>query len=164
MTGSSVSEVNAKRATLANNFVQRSEFTGIYGAMNNTTFVNTLMSGGQGQNYNMTSITTPDPANPDGTNKVTLSTADLINQLTAGTLTRAQVLRAIVQSDQITQNFEAVNAFVASQYYGYLRRTPETGGFNQWVTYLRNNPTDFRTMVNGFLNSTEYRSRFGPVQ
>ena len=72
------------------------------------------------------------------------------------------MLRAIVQSDQIRLNLEAVNAFVASQYYGYLRRTPDTGGFNGWVTYLRNSPGDFRTMVNGFVNSTEFRLRFGP--
>ena len=120
------------------------------------------MGGGQGQNYNLPSITTPDPAHPDGPNKVTLTRADLVNQLNGGTLTRAQVLRAIVQSDQITQNLEAVNGFVASQYYGYLRRAPDTGGFNNWVTYLRNNAGDFRTMVNGFLNSPEYRGRFGP--
>jgi len=77
-------------------------------------------------------------------------------------MTRAQVLRAMVHSDQITQNLESVNAFVASQYYGYLRRTPDAAGFNGWVIYLRTNPTDFRTMVNGFLNSTEYKLRFGP--
>ena len=104
-----------------------------------------------------------DPAAPDGSTKVTLTSADLINRLNAATMTRAQVLRAIVQSDQITQNLESVNAFVASQYYGYLRRTPDANGFNSWVTYLRNNPNDFRTMVNGFLNSNEYRLRFGPV-
>jgi UTP-glucose-1-phosphate uridylyltransferase len=32
-----------------------------------------------------------------------------------------------------------------------------------WVTYLKNNPSDFRTMVNGFVNSIEYRLRFGPA-
>jgi hypothetical protein len=119
------------------------------------------MSGSQGQAYNLTSITTRDPANPDGNTKVTLTTADLTNMLDAGTLTRAQVLRAIVQSDQIV-NIEAINAFVASQYYGYLRRTPEMAGFNDWTNYLRTHPTDFRTMVNGFVNSIEYRLRFGP--
>lgn len=51
--------------------------------------------------------------------------------------------------------------FVAMQYYGYLRRTPETTGFNNWLTYLNAHPTDYRTMVNGFMNSTEYRLRFG---
>jgi len=162
ITGATAAEANAKRATFANNFVLRSEFVNgppnAYGAMSNSTYATTLMG-----RYSLSSITTPDPANPDGTVKVTLTTNDLINRLNGvgGTLTRAQVLRAIVQSDEVTLNFEAVNAFVASQYYGYLRRTPDTGGFNGWVTYLKNNPSDFRTMVNGFMNSGEYRLRFG---
>jgi hypothetical protein len=42
-----------------------------------------------------------------------------------------------------------------------LRRTPDTAGFNSWVSYLTTHPTDFRTMVNGFENSIEYRLRFG---
>ena len=163
VTGASAAETNAKRATFASSFTQRPEFADINGVTSNATFVNTLMTGGRGQNYNLTAITTPDPANPDGASKVLLTTNDLINRLNATTMTRAQVLRAIVQSDQITQNFEAVNAFVASQYYGYLRRTPDTAGFNSWVNYLKQNPNDFRTMVNGFLNSNEYRLRFGPT-
>jgi hypothetical protein len=163
ITGSTAAETNAKRAAYANNFVQRPEFAAIYGAMSNTNYVNALMSGTQGQGYNLTSITTPDPANPDGQNKVTLTRSDLINRLNASTMTRAQVLRAIVQSDEITQNLEAVNAFVASQYYGYLRRAPEAAGYNSWVNYLNAHPTDFRTMINGFLNSREYRLRFGPA-
>jgi len=52
-------------------------------------------------------------------------------------------------------------AFVAMQYYGYLRRTPEEEGYQAWLRYLNANPTDFRTMVNGFMNSPEYRLRFG---
>ena len=161
LAGATAAEANAKRATFANNFVLRAEFATLAG-MSNSTYVTTLMSH-MGQ-YNLTSITTPDPANPDGTVKVTLTTNDLINRLNGvgGTLTRAQVLRAIVQSDEVTLNLEAVNAFVASQYYGYLRRTPDTNGFNSWVSYLNAHPSDFRTMVNGFMNSTEYRLRFGP--
>ena len=52
-------------------------------------------------------------------------------------------------------------AFVAMQYYGYLRRTPEPEGYQNWLNYLNAHPTDFRTMVNGFVNSFEYRLRFG---
>jgi uncharacterized repeat protein (TIGR01451 family) len=158
VTGATAAETNAKRAAFANNFVLRSEFVNTYGAMSNSTYVTTLMG-----HYSLSSITTPDPANPDGGMKVTLTTNDLINGLNGSTLTRAQVLRAIVQSDQVSLNFEAVNAFVASQYYGYLRRTPDTGGFNNWVAYLGAHPSDFRTMVNGFMNSIEYRLRFGPT-
>jgi len=160
VTGNTAPEVQAKRAAFANNFVLRGEFATLAG-LSNTNYVNTLMSH-NGQ-YNLGSIRTPDPANPDGATKVTLTSADLINGLNGATLTRAQVLRAIVQSDEVTQNLESVNAFVASQYFGYLRRAPDTTGFNNWVDYLRNNPTDFRTMVHGFLDSIEYRLRFGPV-
>jgi hypothetical protein len=47
------------------------------------------------------------------------------------------------------------------QYYGYLRRTPEAAGYNTWLDYLNAHPEDFREMVRGFVDSTEYRSRFG---
>src|SRR6185436_242374 len=115
-----------------------------------------------GNSYNLNAITTYDPMTPDGPTKLTFSKTDLMTGLNTSTLNRAQVLRAIVQSDQVSLNLEAVNAFVASQYYGYLRRTPDQAGFNSWVTYLANHPGDYRTMVNGFLNSAEYKLRFGP--
>ena len=163
ITGTTAAEAEAKRAAFANNFVARTEFVNAYGVMTNSDYVTSLMAGTMGQAYNLNSITTLDPANPGGSARVTLTRNDLINRLNAGTLTRAQILRAIVQSDEISLNLEAVNAFVASQYYGYLRRTPEPAGFNGWVNYLRSNPTDFRTMVNGFVNSAEYRLRMGPL-
>ncbi|HUE84317.1 MAG TPA: DUF4214 domain-containing protein, partial [Pyrinomonadaceae bacterium] len=77
------------------------------------------------------------------------------------TLTRAQVLRMIADSDQVF-SLEFNQAFVAMQYFGYLRRAPEQAGFDDWLNFLNANPTDFRTMVNGFMNSIEYRLRFGP--
>jgi Calx-beta domain len=156
VTGASAGETNAKRATFAEQFVQRSEFAAQYGALAHTAYVAALLG-----RYQLTQVTTPDPAAPDGTQKVTLTQADLVNRLNAQTLTRAQVLRAIVQSDEVGQNREAINAFVAAQYYGYLRRAPEPGGFDGWVNYLTTHPGDFRTMVNGFMNSQEYRLRFG---
>jgi Calx-beta domain/Domain of unknown function (DUF4214) len=162
VTGATAADTKSRVSAYANAFVERSQFASIYGAMTNAQYANALMSGVLGQGYGLSVINTPDPANPDSTARVTLSTPDLINALNAGTMTRAQVLRAIVQSDQVTINLEGVNAFVASQYYGYLRRTPDNGGFNSWVNYLKANPTDLRSMVNGFLNSDEYRSRFGP--
>jgi hypothetical protein len=158
VTGQTPAEVFQKKATFTNGFVQRTEFTNTYGTMMNAQYVNVLM-----RRYSLTQITTPDPANPDGTNKVTLTTADLTNQLNATTLTRAQVLRAIADSDQVF-SLEFNQAFVAMQYYGYLRRIPEPAGFNGWLDYLNAHPTDSRTMVNGFMNSAEYRLRFGPAQ
>ena len=69
-------------------------------------------------------------------------------------------MRALVESDEVVAA-EFNRAFVAMQYYGYLRRTPDEGGYQGWIDYLRVNPNDSRAMVNGFLNSVEYKLRFG---
>jgi len=157
VTGQSPAEVFQKKAAFTNAFVLRTEFTNAYAALSSAQYVLMLMG-----RYSLTQITTPDPAAPDGTTKVTLTTTELTNMLNGvgGTLTRAQVLRATADSDQVF-NAEFNQAFVAMQYYGYLRRAPETAGYNAWLIYLNANPTDYRTMVNGFMNSIEYRLRFG---
>lgn len=157
VTGQTPAEVFTKKAAFATAFPQRQEFTNAYDTMTHASYVSTLLG-----RYNLTQITTPDPQQPDGTNKVTLTQADLTNALNTNTLTRAQVLRALVDSDQVNMQ-EFNRAFVGLQYYAYLRRTPETAGYNAWLTFLNTHPTEFRTMVNGFLNSIEYRLRFGPM-
>jgi len=157
VTGQTSQETFDKKAAFTNNFVLRPEFTSLYNGMSNATYVNTLMD-----RYSLPSVTTPNPATPnDDINTVTLTRQNLIDGLNGATLTRAQVLRAIADSDQVFQS-EFNTTFVAMQYYGYLQRTPETAGFNDWLNYLTTHPGDSRTMVNGFVNSPEYRSRFGP--
>ena len=158
VTGRTSAETFQKRAAFATNFTQRADFKAAFDAKTDAEYVAALLA-----RYNLTQITTPDPANPEGTQTVTLSAAQLTSQLTAGTLTRAQVLRAIVQSNEVS-NAEFNRAFVGMQYYGYLRRTPDTPGYNAWLNYLTAHPDDFRTMVNGFMNSQEYRLRFGANQ
>lgn len=158
VTGQTAPDVYARRALFPANFTQRTEFRSAYDALSHTAFVNALLD-----RYGFLSINTPDPQNPEGGTKVTLSRADLISRLAvqgASNLTRAQALRAIVESDEV-RAAEFTRAYVAMQYYGYLRRTPESGGYNAWLNYLNAHPTDARTMVNGFLNSGEYRARFG---
>lgn len=161
VTGTSPADTFQRLGQFATDFVQRSEFKNQYDALSNTTYVNTLMA-----RYNLSAITTKDPNAPNTGPILTLSTADLINGLnglvpSGGTWTRAQVLRAIADSEQVF-NLEFNQGFVAFQYYGYLRRIPDTGGYNGWLNYMNAHPNDFRTMVNGFLNSDEYRKRFGP--
>jgi len=155
VSGQTPAEVYANKAAFTNSFVQRTEFVNGFGGLSNADYVGTLLS-----RYGLSAITTPDPTNPDGAVKVTLSNGDLVAQLNAGTLTRAQVLRAIADSDKVLQ-LEYNRAFVAMEYYGYLRRTPEVTGYNDWLNYLTTHPGDFRTMVHGFVNSIEYRARFG---
>ncbi|MGH9943921.1 MAG: Calx-beta domain-containing protein [Pyrinomonadaceae bacterium] len=132
-------EVVVNQAAYANEFVLRAEFRGIYDALNNTQYVDRVLQ--------TAGVTVP-------------NRTQLIADLNSNTITRAQALRNIVESSQFFQ--AAFNrGFVASQYYGYLRREPEPAGFQAWLTFLNANPGDFRTMVNGFVNSIEYRLRFG---
>ena len=89
-------------------------------------------------------------------NKQTLFVA-----LENGTMNRGQVLRSIVESSAVRNRFFN-RAFVSMQYFGYLRRDPDSIGFQNWVNTLNADPSNFRHMIFGFLFSTEYRQRFGP--
>jgi hypothetical protein len=53
-------------------------------------------------------------------------------------------------------------AFVQMEYFGYLQRDPDDGGFNFWLGKLNQfgNWVDAQ-MVLAFIKSPEYRSRFG---
>ncbi|MEN3328048.1 MAG: hypothetical protein V7638_2855 [Acidobacteriota bacterium] len=122
-------------------FAKRAEFTNRYNALSNSAFVNALEQNAE----------------------ITLSNkADLIAALDGNNTTRAQVFRQIVESKAAEDKF-FIRAFVAMQYFGYLRRDPDTTGFNNWVTALTNDPSNFRHMIFGFLFSDEYRSRFGKI-
>ncbi|HEY0099416.1 MAG TPA: Calx-beta domain-containing protein, partial [Pyrinomonadaceae bacterium] len=154
VAGATAEEVFARKAQLATAFTQRQEFTNAYGGLSNTGYVEALLG-----RYGLNSVRTNSPQRPDDDAlKVILTQADLIGGLNAGTLTRAQVLRAVADSDEVGA-LEFDNAFVAMQYYGYLRRKPEPAGYEAWLKVLRRG--DIRTMVNGFLYSAEYKLRFG---
>jgi predicted Zn-dependent protease len=139
VTGQTAEELNARREAFINAFVQRPSFRAIYDPLSNAAYVDTLLR----------------------TAGVTISNRDqLVNNLNTGAQTRAQVLRAIVESPAV-ESKEFNPAYVAMQYFGYLKRDPEPAGFAAWLNYLNANSNDFRTMVNGFVNSQEYRTRFG---
>ncbi|HEX8072836.1 MAG TPA: S8 family serine peptidase [Pyrinomonadaceae bacterium] len=143
VTGQTAEEVTQKRADFTRAWVQRPDFRARYDALNDSDFLDRLLG-----NVGLDQLS--------GT--VTRDT--LLNDLFTGRKTRADVLRALVEHPDVDAA-EYNRAFVAMQYYGYLRRTPEPGGYNNWLNYLTSHPGDFRTMVNGFMNSTEYKLRFG---
>jgi hypothetical protein len=155
LAGATSQEVFARRAAYPVTLTQLPEFTALYGQMTNQQYVEALL----GRN-GLQRITTEDPQNFDGTAQVTLTAQQLINALNSNSLSRAQVLRAVVQSSEV-EAAESLGAFVAVQYYGYLRRTPEEDGYQAWLRVIRQDPNNIRVMVNGFLNSTEYKLRFG---
>jgi hypothetical protein len=94
-----------------------------------------------------------------------LSTSEreqLISGLASGAETRATVLRKMALNPDFTRQ-ELNNAFVLMEYFGYLRRDPDAEGYNYWLSKLntfRGNYIDAE-MVKAFLESTEYRRRFG---
>lgn len=139
VTGQTADEVNAKRDAYTNAFVGRPAFRSLYEGLTNVNYVGALLR--------TAGVTIPNHV-------------QLVSDLNTGAKTRAQVLRSIVES-QAVESKEYNPAFVAMQYFGYLNRDPDAAGFNAWLNYLNTHPGDFRTMVNGFANSLEYRSRFG---
>jgi uncharacterized protein (TIGR03118 family) len=87
----------------------------------------------------------------------------LVAGLNGATETRATVLRKVSEAQELKDlNFNS--AFVAMEYFGYLRRDPDTAGFNFWLTKLNAANGDFiaAEMVKAFISSSEYRQRFGP--
>jgi hypothetical protein len=83
----------------------------------------------------------------------------LIDGLNNATLTRAVVLRTIVESTEVSVKYNH-QAYAVMEYFGYLRRQPD-GGYLAWIAVL-DGSNDPRGMVTGFVNSIEYRNRFGP--
>jgi uncharacterized protein (TIGR03118 family) len=87
----------------------------------------------------------------------------LVAGLNGATETRATVLRKIAEAEELqTREFNA--AFVTMEYFGYLRRDPDTAGFNFWLGKLNSFNGNFiqAEMVKAFITSSEYRQRFGP--
>jgi hypothetical protein len=58
-------------------------------------------------------------------------------------------------------------AFVATQYFGYLRRDPDIGGFLFWLGQVSSAPLrdvpKQHAMVCAFITSAEYQQRFSSV-
>jgi hypothetical protein len=143
VAGQTSEEVLAKRDAYSAAWTQRADFRARFDNLTDVAFVDRLL-----QNVRLSQLS----------GAVTRET--LIADLAAARRTRAGVLRAVVEHADVEAR-EYHGAFVAMQYYGYLRRTPEEPGYTNWLNYLNQNPNDFRTMVTGFVNSTEYRLRFG---
>jgi hypothetical protein len=135
----SPAQEEAAKVVYTNAFVQRQDFLALFPAiMTPSQYVNAL----------------------EANAGVTLSNKQtLIDALTAGTMTRADVLRNVVESQVVFDKF-IIPGFVTMEYFGYLRRDPDTIGYQNWVQTLTADPNNFRHMIFGFIYSTEYRDRF----
>ncbi|HEX8115692.1 MAG TPA: DUF4214 domain-containing protein, partial [Pyrinomonadaceae bacterium] len=117
----------------------------------------------------MTAAQFVDRLNTNAGGVLTQSERDaLVSDLASGAKTRAQVLRAVAESAALHQK-EFNKAFVLMQYFGYLRRDPDSGddtnfdGYNFWLGKLNEFNGNFvaAEMVKAFLQSDEYVKRFG---
>ncbi|MET0621739.1 MAG: SBBP repeat-containing protein, partial [Pyrinomonadaceae bacterium] len=82
---------------------------------------------------------------------------------------RASVLRKVAEDAELRQR-EFNRAFVLMEYFGYLRRNPDEppdgtyAGWKFWLDKLNQFGGNYvqAEMVKAFINSDEYRRRFGP--
>src|ERR1700752_1990407 len=139
------------KVAFTDEFVQRSRFTSAFAS-------------------SLTSAQFVDQLNLNAGNPLSQSERDqLVNELTLGSKTRAQVLRAIAEDSDLA-SAEFNRAFVLMQYFGYLRRNPNDApdsdytGYDFWLIKLNQFGGNFvnAEMVKAFITSGEYRARFGP--
>ncbi len=134
-------EEAASKDKLINDWVERAEFKARYGALTDTAYVDKLLA----------------------TAGVALPNRDeLIADLTSRRKTRAEVLRAVLESPEVSKKFYN-RAFVATQFFGFLRRDPRPEEFSQCLRTLEASG-DYRQVINDFINSTEYRRRLDSAQ
>ena len=145
--------LEANKGAYALGFVRRPRFLAAFPAsMTAAEFVGKLDENAGGvlsadERAQLTALLAPDPPDPSR---------------------RAAVLRQVAE-DQTLVERERNRAFVLMQYYGYLRRDPDAapdtqfGGWGFWLKKLEEFGGDYRRaeMVKAFLDSIEYRQRFG---
>ena len=83
---------------------------------------------------------------------------------TGGSLneSRALVLQMVTE-DGSFQQAEYNPSFVLMEYFGYLRRDADPGGYQFWLNALNSAPGNYRGMVCSFITSAEYQRRFSSV-
>ena len=138
--------LEAARVAFADAFVQRPEFIARYPlTLTRDQFVDELLQ----------SITTR-----SGTD-VSALRDQMLSDYDAGG--RSLAVRDAVQANAFVQA-EYNKAFVLFEYFAYLRRNPDTGGYDFWLDVLNGREAgNYRGMVCAFLTSTEYQQRFSSV-
>ena len=138
--------LDAARIAFTDTFVQRPEFTARYPqTMTRDQFVDALLQ----------TMTTRSGADVSSLRDTMLSDYD-----SGG---RSLAVRDAVQANAFVQA-EYNKAFVLFEYFGYLRRNPDTGGYDFWLDVLNGREAgNYRGMVCAFITSSEYQMRFSSV-
>jgi hypothetical protein len=132
----------ANTEAFVNSFVNRPEFHAAYDSMDNSRYVDTMIS-------------------HTGVAFTSAERDALVSGLGAGSMTRAEALRSIAENRGfVSAKFN--ETFVMMEYFGYLRRDPDASGFAFWLNKLSEFDGNFERaeMVKAFIVSGEYRDRF----
>jgi hypothetical protein len=132
----------ANKQAFVDAWVQRADFRAAYGDLPNDAYVDALIAH-SGVSFSQSERTA------------------LVNGLTSGTSTRANVLRQIAENERFV-NAKRNEMFVMMEYFGYLRRDPDESGYRFWLNKLNQFGGNFEQaeMVKAFIVSGEYRQRF----
>jgi len=145
------SELSSTKQELALAFVERSEFSQMYPSrMNAEQFTDAMLT------------TVSQHSEVD----LTSERSALIRLYDGTPAGRGAIVRRIVENPAFKQA-EYNRAFVLMQYFGYLRRDPDAGGYEFWINVLKKklpyDPTGYRATVCAFTTSAEYQLRFGMI-
>jgi hypothetical protein len=150
-------KLEANKQAFADSFVTTAPFVSAYQGMSNAQYVDVL------------NANTFDPRAPGLGGALTPAERDqLVSDLNQSRKTRAQVLRAVAENVEFSRR-QSNKAFVLMQYFGYLRRNPNSqpdtdfSGYSFWLGKLDEFNGNFiqAEMVKAFLDSIEYKRRFG---
>jgi Carboxypeptidase regulatory-like domain/Domain of unknown function (DUF4214) len=144
------STLDTAKTIFARSFVQRAEFTEKYQyATTAETFVNALLESVQSSGENLSG---------ERENLI-----DLYNQNAELVGSRAAVIRSLADNPMFKQS-QYNRAFVLTEYFAYLRRDKDPGGYDFWVSVLNTgDPGNYRGMVCSFITSTEYQHHFSRI-
>ena len=134
-------QLESNKQAFVDAWVQRAAFRAAFDGLPNTAFVDRVIShAGAGFNGNRDA---------------------LVSGLNDGSLTRAVVLRQVVENEGFI-SAKHNETFVMMEYFGYLRRDPDESGYQFWLNKLNQFGGNFiqAEMVKAFITSGEYRSRF----
>jgi len=149
--------LNNNRNAFMQDFVMRAEFIGLYPISDTPTqYINKLYNHALGRTP--TTIELNDALSVFGG-------AATASDPTA----RGQALLKVTQASDFVSR-ETSRTFVQIEYFGYLRRNPNDApdnnfdGYKFWLNKLNQAGGDFlkAEMVKAFIESSEYRNRFGP--
>ena len=144
-------DLEAARAAFADAFVQRAEFVQKYiTATSAANFTDALIQ-------SMQQTSGADLSGQRGALIERYNSGANLNQ------SRSLALREAIENESFKQA-EYNKSFVLMEYFGYLKRDPDPGGYDFWLNVLDNRePGNYRGMVCSFITSTEYQKRFSPV-